>query len=796
MHGHEDGDRSALLVIEQPDRGAELVEVVQAYGYSASVVANLNLLEQHADLRPSIVLIDLGLKPTESQWDMLAQLFPRSMLWALADKGDADINALVEAFRHGCQDCLIHPVTPDAFGEKLNASWREPGVKSNSIDRFMSKDINLELPSDLSIIESVVRSLAGCCLDFPSYSPRTLINLRIALSEILSNAIHYGNADDPSKKVRVRARVDAWAVTVQVIDEGPGFDPDTVPDPRDEDAIEAPGGRGLFLVRQLADKLSFNDKGNAVTLVLSSEWQDSLARESIAPATGAAARVVDLIESVRAVSGADLHLWQESIDGTLAHLGPKDDEAQAPSGALHWLQAPGPRYALEVRDGEDPKSGRWIAFASDLIEDALRDERTLNQSRQDVTDRQEEIELLHSVTETLGAATRLEDAAKQVLQEVVQATGADRASLWIYAPETEELVLAASEGPARILMDRVPVDSTSSVSALAFRRNRVVRLDEATDLPAELAARLSPRPEPWVAVPISYTGRRGAARKVGVLNLIGRRSGAAVSGISETRLLMTLARQIGSAVENFRLFEEVLARERVIGELELAHDLQMKLLPDLSSFDEIADVSARCEPARPVGGDFYQLFKLSEGKIGAMLGDVTSHGFSASLIMALTMSATGIYARVTSSPGDLLRAIHQALIQKLESTEMFMTIFYGVIDPVRNELCYANAGHAHAFRLHRDDEPQRLGATSPPLGIAEYGSYGEASVPWEPSDVLCLFTDGLTNPSFRTTEAAVLEAVSASRHQSAEQIIDAMFEARGRQDDPAPDDQTAFVLRA
>ncbi|MEJ2133353.1 MAG: PP2C family protein-serine/threonine phosphatase [Gammaproteobacteria bacterium] len=196
-----------------------------------------------------------------------------------------------------------------------------------------------------------------------------------------------------------------------------------------------------------------------------------------------------------------------------------------------------------------------------------------------------------------------------------------------------------------------------------------------------------------------------------------------------------------------------------------------------------------------MGGDFYQLFELADGKIGAMLGDVTSHGFSASLIMALSMSVTGIYARQTVSPGDLLRAIHRALIQKLESTEMFMTVFYGVIDPARERLSYANAGHAHAFRLHAEKSPERLLATSPPLGIAEYGSYGEALIAWEPGDMLCLFTDGLTNPALRTTEAKVIEAASRHRGDSAAQIIDAMFEARGKQGGQAPDDQTAFVLR-
>ena len=300
---------------------------------------------------------------------------------------------------------------------------------------------------------------------------------------------------------------------------------------------------------------------------------------------------------------------------------------------------------------------------------------------------------------------------------------------------------------------------------------------------------------PWVAVPITSISPGGERRSVGVLNLIGRRSGAVVSGMGETRLLTTLARQIGRALDNLRLFEEIVASERLIGELELAHDLQTKMLPDLGEFREIADVAARSVPARAVGGDFYQLFKLDGGKIGVMLGDVTSHGFSASLIMALTMSVTGIYARQTKAPGELLRAIHHSLIQKLESTEMFMTVFYGVIDVQNGTIEYANAGHPHAFRFHADRPAERLGATSPPLGIAELGSYGEASTAWDPGELLCLFTDGLTNPALRTTEAAVGEAAAQARDLPAEMIIHKLFEARGQQGGEAPDDQTALVLR-
>ncbi len=796
MRGRQEGQRTALIVTRRPELGAELTEAIDQLGLDSYVVSTLDHLESHADARPALVIADLALDPSEEQWASLGQLFPRSVIWAVSESSETSGRDVTAAFKHGCHDCLPYPVSHEELARKLGAILAPPGTRTGELDRFMSNEIKLELPSDVSIIEHVVKLLVGYVRDYRSFGPRQLVNLRVALSEALSNAIIYGNESDRTKKVRLRASVDAWTIKVQITDEGPGFDHSEKRDPTHDDAIEQSSGRGLFLLRQLADDVSFNEIGNSLTLTLRSEWSEAPPIEPVRAVAADAEALAAQVERLRASLDIDLHLWAETIDGELRHLAPTDGQVSGPDGTLHWLHTPGMRYAVQVWPGGDEASERWAEFARSLLDETLSYRLRLAEGRRDLAERQEEIELLHGITETLGAVIRLEEAAVQILEGVIRVTGADRASLWIYDPEAEELVLAASVGPSRIPVERVPVSSPVSVSALAFRENRTIRLDEARDLPSGLAERFKSQPEPWVAVPVSYSQPGGGRRAVGVLNLIGRRSGAVVSDASETRLLQTLARQIGSAVENLRLFEEILAREKLIGELALAQDLQMKLLPDLSEFHEIADVAARCVPARPVGGDFYQLFRLSDGKIGAMLGDVTSHGFGASLIMALSMSVMAVYARETVSPGDLLRAIHRALIQKLESTEMFMTVFYGVIDPAEQTLVYANAGHAHAFRFHGDEPAQRLMATSPPLGIAQYGSYGESRVAWQPGDLLCLFTDGLTNPSLKTTEAAVVEAVDRLRRRQASEIIAAMFEARGRRGGEAPDDQTAFVLRA
>jgi sigma-B regulation protein RsbU (phosphoserine phosphatase) len=235
--------------------------------------------------------------------------------------------------------------------------------------------------------------------------------------------------------------------------------------------------------------------------------------------------------------------------------------------------------------------------------------------------------------------------------------------------------------------------------------------------------------------------------------------------------------------------------------MELAHDLQMKLLPVAAKF-EGAEAAGRVVPTELVGGDFYQLFHLPGDRVGVMLGDVSLHGFPSALIMTLTMSAAGIYAREADSPAEVLRKLDDALADELASTEMYLTVFYGVIDPAAGVLVYSNAGHPHAFALRSDGATERLQATDPPMGFAGPDAYHEESIGWHgPEDLLLLFTDGLPDSlrerDGRAPEELVLETAVRNRFGSAAEIVEALFELSVERGEGAPvgDDRTALVVR-
>ncbi len=132
----------------------------------------------------------------------------------------------------------------------------------------MRNDLVLEIPSDPAAIEHAVDLVVRRC-DNSAYCRRKLeLNFRVGLMEALANAVLYGNREDPGKRIRLEIAFLRYSIEARVTDEGPGFDPETVPDPTTPENIERPGGRGLFLMRNLMDEVRYNEAGNSVTLVL------------------------------------------------------------------------------------------------------------------------------------------------------------------------------------------------------------------------------------------------------------------------------------------------------------------------------------------------------------------------------------------------------------------------------------------------------------------------------------------------------------------------------------------------
>jgi phosphoserine phosphatase RsbU/P len=466
---------------------------------------------------------------------------------------------------------------------------------------------------------------------------------------------------------------------------------------------------------------------------------------------------------------------------------------------LRISAVPGPRpawLAVGPCDSADTSLESLFDFLLPVVTQYIQAGLEVEHAANELAERYEEINLLYSISEILGRAVTLDETARTILAEISGTVGARRGAILVYDRAGEQLNPVAVLGADIAAVKPIPLSDESSVSARVFRQQHATLTDDGHGS-SELESPY--RRGTMLSVPIMWTGPRGS-EPLGIVNLSDRRSGQPFTA-GDQKLVAAIATQIGTAIQNARLVRASVEQQRLQREMQLAHELQMKLLPSSNVVAPDARVAARVVPAESVGGDFYNLFRLPHGCTGVMIGDVSGHGYQAALIMALTMSASTIQAQRTNDPGEALHALFLSVREELATTEMFISGFYAIVDGKAREIWYANTGHPHAFVFSADGTYERLAAADPPLGMAE-GRPATVRRPWDPAgDLLVLFTDGISDARNRAGErigeTKILEVVKKHRAQEPDVILDSVFEVLEQYVGRAPqrDDLTMVLLK-
>jgi serine phosphatase RsbU (regulator of sigma subunit)/anti-sigma regulatory factor (Ser/Thr protein kinase) len=242
-----------------------------------------------------------------------------------------------------------------------------------------------------------------------------------------------------------------------------------------------------------------------------------------------------------------------------------------------------------------------------------------------------------------------------------------------------------------------------------------------------------------IAVPLV-----GQGDLVGLLSL-GPRLSEQDYSTDDRRLLSNLATQAAPAVRVAQLVQqqqaEVREREHMEQELRVARLIQQTLLPKEIPAIEGWQLAAYYQPARAVGGDFYDFIPFEDGKLGLVIGDVTDKGVPAALVMATTRSILRGAAKQSSSPGKILEQANDLLYPDIPP-KMFVTCLYALLDPATGRLRYANAGHDLPYRRH-GSQVEELRAIGMPLGLMPGMRYEEKEIVLEPGERVLFYSDGL-----------------------------------------------------
>ena len=293
---------------------------------------------------------------------------------------------------------------------------------------------------------------------------------------------------------------------------------------------------------------------------------------------------------------------------------------------------------------------------------------------------------------------------------------------------------------------------------------------------------------------------------LGVLALGPKRSGEPYSR-EDLDLVATAGRQYAAAFENLRLESEVRAtreaEQRLRGEIEMAREVQARLLPDRPPALPGIDIYGVCRPARVVGGDYFDFITIGDGRLGIAVADVSGKGLAAAMLMSNLQAGLRTAVAAGVGIGGALRAVN-ALLCDLTADNRFASFFFGVYDVRAGSLHYLNAGHNAPLVVRAvPGTTERLAPTAPILGVLADWAGSERRIDLVPGDVLVVYTDGLSETTdgddreFGEPGVAAAAARSAADGLSAGRIANDLLDAvelhaAGR----SPiDDLTLVVLR-
>jgi sigma-B regulation protein RsbU (phosphoserine phosphatase) len=304
---------------------------------------------------------------------------------------------------------------------------------------------------------------------------------------------------------------------------------------------------------------------------------------------------------------------------------------------------------------------------------------------------------------------------------------------------------------------------------------------------------INPETRSEMIVPLFYKNR-----VIGVLDLEHIRPGYFHE--RHERTLTTLAAQIAIAIENARLYSQVVRHEQQLErDLSMARQVQLRLLPSTVPIHEHAEFAARFLPARSIGGDLYDFVEYDSNRSAIILGDVSGKAAPAALFAALVSGIMRSAALQSPAPADMLKLLNEALQdRKLDS--QYVTMLYAVWNDDNRTLQVANAGAVPPI-FCRGGEITSMRAEGFPLGMFPEAEYEEFSVATQPGDAFVFVSDGITDAENAQGEMygteRLCEMLCGHRHQPAGQIAEAIFSdvALFQSGQPRFDDETILVLR-
>lgn len=439
-----------------------------------------------------------------------------------------------------------------------------------------------------------------------------------------------------------------------------------------------------------------------------------------------------------------------------------------------------------------------LAIARDITE-RIRGKEAVERSLDEAERQRRRAEALQSIAEAGLSLPRLPDILDAMVETIAKALEADASCIFVLDETTHRFEAHAVYNVPGLLGCCVASDE-GLIGRVATERRPILVLDADNDPLAYDSCEARTAAKSMLGVPMIARGRTVGVTRI--QSLVTREFSR-----QDVRLLQALADRAAMAIDNARLYEDLQRSRRDTEEaLETERNfsmlLQRALLPPLPSMGDEYNVAVRYVPVfvgREVGGDFYDVFRASNGWAGVMVGDVSGKGLEAASLAATTRSTIHAFVHEVRHTGEVLERANSVIYGQRPDVESFVTVCLITVDLITGELHYSSAGHPPAAVLRTDGKIEFLHLSDLPIGVVPRHTYGMASAHLDPGDKLLLYTDGISEAH---TERGMLDidgierALTGHTEWSIEETVDRLIAAATEWADGKLKDDAAIVMVA
>ncbi|MBN1283731.1 MAG: SpoIIE family protein phosphatase [Proteobacteria bacterium] len=410
------------------------------------------------------------------------------------------------------------------------------------------------------------------------------------------------------------------------------------------------------------------------------------------------------------------------------------------------------------------------------------------------------MDAVFALSQAIARSAEPEQVYDLILDEVVRSLGVEKASIMIFDESRGVLTIAAARGMDSSIMKDAVVKVGEGISGRVFASHEPLMINEIQ------ASEMGPGRERYrtrslISAPVTCFPMKVGEESLGVINVTDRTDGRPFTE-EDQRLLTTITNQAAAYMHILKLTEERAENERLRQQIEIARQIQYRLLPAEQPSIEGLDVAGRLITAERVGGDYYDCFLTQARRPSFVVADVSGHSIGAALIMAAFRSAIRAQRDGDYSPSMLVQRINSILYEDLFQSEQFITMAYMQYVVSRRIIQYTTAGHPHPIVWRTADKKfEDAGTDDPILGLEPRGVFHEKQMVVSSGDVVLLYTDGIIEAGRAGGERFGRERLKECMRDavvgSARQIVDVIVESAQSFADPDPlrDDVTALAVK-